>query len=81
MPPKADGLGTTSGVSKITRADIADFHRRWFNPANSEIVIVGDIGQAEAEALLNGNLGRWNSAGSQAPACRCPPEWLPRAYI
>ena len=69
---QGDGLGTTSGVSKITRADIADFHRRWFNPANSEIVIVGNIGQAEVEALLAGNLGRWSSAGSQATAVSVP---------
>ena len=67
-----NGLGTTSGVSKITRADIADFHRRWFNPANSDVVIVGDIGQAEAEALLAGNLSRWSSAGSRAPVVSVP---------
>src|SRR5918994_858324 len=69
---QGDGLGTKSGVSKITRGDIADFHRRWFNPANSEIVIVGDIGQAEVEALLAGNLGRWSSVGSQATAVSVP---------
>ena len=69
-----NGLGTTSGVSKITRADIADFHRRWFNPANSDIVIVGDIGQAEAEAALTGTLSRWSSAGSQATVVSVPAQ-------
>lgn len=68
------GLGTTSGVGKITRADVVDYHRSWFNPANSEIVIVGDIGQAEAEAALTGTLGRWSSAGSQAPAVSVPEQ-------
>ena len=67
-----NGLGTTSGVSKITRADVVVYHRSWFNPANSEIVIVGDIGQAEAEAALTGILGRWSSAGSQATAVSVP---------
>jgi zinc protease len=66
------GLGTTSGVGKITRADIADFHRRWFNPANSEVVIVGDIGLEEAKALLAGNLCRWSSAGSRATDVSLP---------
>ena len=69
-----NGLGTTSGVGKITRSDIADFHRRWFNPANSEIVIVGDIGRAEAEAALTGALGRWSNAGSQAPVVSVPEQ-------
>lgn len=71
---QADGLGTMSGLSKITRADIADFHRRWFNPANSEIVVVGDIGQAEAEAALTGTLGGWSSTGSQAPVVSVPAQ-------
>lgn len=69
---EGSGLGTTSGVSKITRADIAAYHRQWFNPANSEIVIVGDIGQAEAE--LTGTLGRWGGAGSQSPVVSVPAE-------
>jgi zinc protease len=67
-----NGLGTTSGVSSITRADVVDHHRSWFNPANSEIVIVGDIGQAEAEAALTGTLGRWSNAGSQAKVVSVP---------
>jgi len=71
---EGSGLGTTSGVSKITRADIADYHHQWFNPANSEIVIVGDIGQAEAEAALTGTLGRWSNAGSQAPVVSVPEQ-------
>lgn len=71
---EGSGLGTTSGVGKITRADVTDYHRRWFNPANSEIVMVGDIGPAEAEVLLAGNLGRWSSTGSQAPAVSVPAQ-------
>ena len=50
------------------------YHHQWFNPANSEIVIVGDIGQAEAEAALTGTLGRWSSAGSQAPVVSVPEQ-------
>ncbi len=69
---EGSGLGTASGLSKITRADIAGYHRQWFNPANSEVVMVGDIGQAEAEAALTGTLGRWSSAGSQAPVASVP---------
>jgi zinc protease len=69
-----NGLGTTSGVSAITRADIVDCHRSWFNPANSEIIIVGDIVEAEAQAALAGTLGRWSNAGSEAPAVSVPEQ-------
>lgn len=65
---EATGLGTTNAMGRITRADIAEFHRSWFNPENSELVIVGDIGPSEAETAAAGALGVWRSAGSQAPA-------------
>jgi zinc protease len=69
-------------VSKITRADVADYYRSWFNPANSEIVIVGDIGQAEAEAALTGTLGRWSNAGSQATVVSVPAQVVaPGIYL
>jgi zinc protease len=66
------GLGTSGGVSKITRADVADYHHTWFNPANSEIIVVGDIDHADAEAALAGTLGRWIDAGSEAPVVSVP---------
>jgi zinc protease len=71
---QADGLGTTKGLSKITRADVANYHHTWFNPANSEIVIVGDIGQADVEAALTSTLGRWNNVGSQATGVSLPTQ-------
>jgi len=71
---EGSGLGTTSGVAKITRADVADFHGRWFNPANSEIIIVGDISHTEAQFLIAGNLSRWTSTGSQAPVVSTPAQ-------
>jgi zinc protease len=67
-----DGLGTVSGVSRITRADVSDFHRTWFNAANSEIVIVGDVGEAQAAAGVTGALGAWRSAGSKAAVVAVP---------
>lgn len=69
---QGDGLGTASGVNSITRADLAEYHHSWFNPANSEIVIVGDIDQTEAAAALAGSLGRWSGSGPQAPVASVP---------
>lgn len=69
-----NGLGTTRGVSGITRADVVNFYRAWFNPANSEIVVVGDINEAETQAALTSALGRWTNAGSQAPVVSVPAQ-------
>jgi zinc protease len=71
---EATGLGTTTGTSRITAADVVDFHRRWFNPANSELVIVGDFDETQAAAMLGGNLGRWDSAGAKAPEVAVPAQ-------
>jgi zinc protease len=59
-------------VAGITRADVADYHGRWFNPANSEVIIVGDISHAGAQSLLGGALHRWTRTGSQAPVVSMP---------
>src|SRR5262249_47908247 len=66
------GLGTTSGVNKIMRADITAHHQRWFNPDNGEIVIVGDLDERDAEAALTDPLARWTSSGSRAPVVSVP---------
>src|SRR5262249_34517393 len=41
---------------------------------NSELVIVGDIGEAEALSVVIDNFGRWSSAGAQAPVATVPKQ-------
>jgi predicted Zn-dependent peptidase len=59
-------LGTEESVKAMTRADLAAFHARYWTPANSELVVVGDVSEAELKALLEKTLGTW-SAGAPAP--------------
>ena len=71
---QGNGLGTKTGVGSITRADVSDYHARWFNPANSELIVVGDIGEAETQAALASNLGSWTSSAFQAPLPSVPEQ-------
>ncbi len=60
------GSGTEESVSRLTRADLADFHSTWFRPENAVLVVVGDVTMEELEARLERFFGGW--AGADVPA-------------
>ncbi len=51
-------IGTLEGLSVITRSDLPEFHRRYYLPNNSVLVVVGDIVPSnlwkEVESCFNG---------------------------
>lgn len=51
-----------AGLAKLTRADLADFHRRHYRAQNLSIAILGDVTRAEAEAIAE-RLARGLPAG------------------
>jgi zinc protease len=53
------GSGTEQSVSRMTREDLARFHRTWFKPNNATLVIVGDVTLAEILPKLERVFGRW----------------------
>jgi predicted Zn-dependent peptidase len=67
-------IGTEKSVKATTREDLARFHARWWKPGRAELVVVGDISQAELRAKLEKALARWKGA---APAVK--PFPAPRA--
>lgn len=56
--------GTEATVRSISRADVRDFYARFYRPSGASIVVVGDIGAAEAHALFAAALVGWTGAGS-----------------
>ncbi len=58
--------GSTSSVSKISRADVTAFYRGGYSPVSTTIVITGDVGIDEAVALVEDHLGTWS--GGSAPS-------------
>jgi zinc protease len=59
-------LGTEEAVKAARPGDLADFHGRFWRPGNAELVVVGDVSEAELRPLLDATLGRWK-AGERAP--------------
>src|SRR5215204_6159925 len=61
--------GTTESLTRITAADIAKLHSRFYRPDNSILVIGGDINAKDGLALATKYFGDW-----QKPATALPPS-------
>ncbi len=58
------GSGTAAAVEAMTRQDMVDFHRTWFQPGNATLVVVGATTLAEVTPLLEAKFAGWKD---QAP--------------
>jgi zinc protease len=69
------GSGTEESVTALTREDVEKFHRSWFRPNNSTMVIVGDTTLAEIKPKLEQYFGQWSPA--EVPVKNVTPVPLP----
>lgn len=69
--------GTVEGVERLTRADLAAFHRARFAPAALSIAIVGDVQVRDAAAVVHAALGDWTAVSE--PNRPVPPIARPAA--
>jgi zinc protease len=49
--------GWMSDLDAMTAADVRDFYRRWYVPANAAVVVVGDVDPAEVRRLAEKHYG------------------------
>jgi zinc protease len=76
QPYGASPAGTDETVSSITRDDVALFYAKHFGPADSALMLTGDVSELEAHRLAEKYFGSWTgTAGSRAtiPAPPAPP--------
>ncbi|MGE5178691.1 MAG: M16 family metallopeptidase [Bacteroidota bacterium] len=64
-------LGTEEALKKVTRDDLVSFYKSAYSPKNAALVMVGDVGEAEARKLATDVFGTWKGDAGAAPA---PPE-------
>ena len=69
--------GLLASASKVTLEDVTQFHRAWWTPERSTLVVVGDVTRAELEAALAPSLGTWKN--ENPPCASCGP--LPGALV
>ena len=53
------GSGYEDSLTRLTRADMAAFHRTWFKPGHATLVVVGDTSAAEMRPKLEKLFQAW----------------------
>jgi len=72
--------GTEETLNRITAADIQQFHAREYLPNQTILVIVGDLTQEQAAALVQNHFGTWKK-GTSPPYLLKKPAPLERKMI
>jgi zinc protease len=65
-------LVTEDTLKAITRDDVVAFHKNYFQPGRSAIVVVGDVTMATVKATVEKALAGWPAGGSK-PTFSYPP--------
>ena len=73
--------GTRESIRKLTREDLAAFHRAWYVPNNSLLAIVGDITTPEAVAAAERAFGKWERRDVPAVKTIEPPPPTRRVVV
>jgi len=60
--------GTTEGLTRISAADIAKMHSRYYRPDNAILVIGGDISAKDGVALATKYFGDWQKPSTPMPS-------------
>ncbi len=53
------GSGTEQSLAALQREDAVRFHRTWFKPNNSTLIVVGDTTVSEIKPKLEKQFGKW----------------------
>jgi zinc protease len=69
---------TEESLKRITREDLALFHRQYYRPDSTVLAMVGDFDPAQVRSLLESALGQWKNVGkTTVPAF--PTVMMPKA--
>src|SRR6185436_20180223 len=59
----APQIGSASGLETMKVEDVVTFHKSAYRPANSTLVVVGDVTSTEVLPLIETYFGKWQPAG------------------
>lgn len=60
-------VGNEVSVPNITRADLVDFHEKYYRPNNTIIAVVGDVTEASAQKIVETYFGPWRPGKTTFP--------------
>jgi zinc protease len=64
--PYATYEATSDEIAKVTGAEVAAFHRRFYVPKATLVVVAGDVDPAAARAAVDRSFGAWQGGASPA---------------
>jgi zinc protease len=67
-------IPTIASVNAITRADMIDFHKRYFYPANTIIAVAGDFDREELLKTLEALFASWPNQTASFPTVAPPKD-------
>ena len=73
--------GTAESLASITRADLQEYHKRYFVPNNMILAIVGDVTSEEAFAAAERVFGKWPRAEVPEQKLMEPPPPTRRVVV
>ena len=73
--------GTAESVTALTRDDVASFYASHYGPADSALVLVGDVDQVEAKKLAEQYFGSWTGKASAAITLPPAPQMQPTHVV
>jgi zinc protease len=73
------GSGTTDSVKSFTRDDVVNYHRTWFKPNNSVLVVTGDTTLSEITPLLEKSFAAWKPG--EVPKITIPAREQPKQTV
>jgi zinc protease len=79
-PYGVSATGTTDSVTSITRDDITGFYAAHFGPADSALVLVGDVTVPQAKQLAEQYFGKWTGGASTPVSVPAAPA-LPPTHV
>ncbi len=77
QPYGVASTGTTDTVQGITQTDVTGFYTAHFGPADSALVLVGDVSTGDARKLAEKYFGGWT--GTASAAVTIPPAPAPQS--
>lgn len=74
--------GTDAATAAIARQQVVQFYRTYYRPAGVRVLVVGDIGLAEARKLVTTRFGAWDKADVPAfPTALAPAPAARTVYL
>jgi zinc protease len=73
--------GTPESLASLTRADLQEFHKRFYVPNNMILAIVGDVTRDEAFGAAERVFGKWERSEIPAVKTDAPPQPTRRVVV